>query len=814
MTELGVPELSLVVLIGVSGSGKSTFARERFKPTEVISSDFCRGLVADDENDQSASADAFELLHFIVGKRLAAGRLTVVDATNVQPEARRALVALAREHDVLPAAIVLDVPESVCRARNASRPDRDFGDHVIRRQHADLRRSLRGLQKEGFRTVHVLRGEDEIAAATITRTRLFNDLRHETGPFDVIGDIHGCAAELQTLLAELGYTIKRDESGRAVGASHPDRRAVFVGDLVDRGPDTPGRAAAGHGHGQRGRRAVRARQPREQAGPRPARPEGPGHPRPGRVAGPAGSRARPEFRAEAERFMDGLVSHYVLDGGKLVVSHAGLIERYQGRASGRVREFCLYGQTTGETDEYGLPVRYPWASEYRGKAMVLYGHTPVPEPEWVNNTLCLDTGCVFGGRLTALRYPEREIVSVPAERVYYEPARPFPVNPTAGGAPQPAHREPEVLDIGDVTGRRVIETAYLRRIGVREENAAAALEVMSRFAIDPRWLLYLPPTMSPVATSARPDLLEHPDQAFDAYRAEGVGQVVCEEKHMGSRAVALVCRGLDAARARFGAPGDALGAVWTRTGRPFFDETLTARLVDRVRAAAEKAGLFDELGTGWLLLDAELLPWSAKAGQLLRDQYAAVGAAARTALPAAVSALEQAAAAGLDVSGLLARTRSRNANADAFAAAYRRYQWETDGLDGIQVAPFQLLASEGAAHQAKPHAWHLDVADRLVAADPQTFRATRRLYADTTDPVARGGSGQLVGAADRRRRRGHGGQAGRQPGQGEQGPGAAGPEGPRPGVPAHHLRPRLHRAGQPGAAAAARARPQALDGPA
>jgi protein phosphatase len=130
------------------------------------------------------------------------------------------------------------------------------------------------------------------------------------------------------------------------------------------------------------------------------------------------------------------------------------------------------------------------------------------------------------------------------------------------------------------------------------------------------------------------------------------------------------------------------------------------------------------------------LPWSAKAGQLLRDQYAAVGAAARTALPAAVSALEQAAAAGLDVSALLARTRSRNTSADAFAAAYRRYHWQTDGLDGIQLAPFQLLASEGAAHQAKPHAWHLDVADRLVAADPLTFRGTRRRYADTTDPAA------------------------------------------------------------------------------
>jgi protein phosphatase len=735
MTELRVPELSLVVLVGVSGAGKSTFARERFKPTEVISSDFCRGLVADDENDQSATPDAFELLHFIVGKRLAAGRLTVVDATNVQSGARRALVELAREHDVLPTAIVLDVPENVCRDRNASRPDRDFGAHVIRRQQGELRRGLRGLPKEGFRTVHVLHGTDEIDAATITRTPLFNDLRHETGPFDVIGDIHGCRTELECLLTELGYAIARDELGRAIGATRSGRRAIFVGDLVDRGPDTPGvlRLVMGMvnagdalcvpgNHENKLVRALRGRNVQVTHG---------------LAESLAQLEAEPaDFRAEVERFMDGLISHYVLDGGNLVVSHAGLVERYHGRASRRVRDFCLYGQTTGETDEYGLPVRYPWATEYRGQAMVLYGHTPVPEPEWINNTMCLDTGCVFGGKLTALRYPEKELVAVPAEQIYYQPSRPFPVNPVAGEAPQPNRREPEVLDIGDVTGRRVIDTAYQRRIGVREENAAAALEVMSRFAIDPRWLLYLPPTMSPVATSARPGLLEHPDQAFDAYRGEGVDQVVCEEKHMGSRAVLLVCRDLDAARTRFGSPGDALGAVWTRTGRPFFDETLTAKLVDRVRSAAAEIGLFDELGTSWLLLDAELLPWSAKAEQLLRDQYAAVGAAARTALPVAVSVLEQAAGNGLDVSELLARTRARTANADAFTAAYRRYCWAVDGLDGVRLAPFQLLASEGAAHQAKPHAWHLDVADRLVAADPEIFTATRRRYVDTTDPAA------------------------------------------------------------------------------
>ena len=485
---IDVPALSLVVLVGASGSGKSTFARTHFAATEVISSDFCRGLVADDENDQSASADAFDVLLYIAGKRLAAGRLTVIDATNVQPEARKQLVRLAKEYDVLPVAIVLDLPERVCADRNTSRADRQFGPHVIRRQRDQLRRGLRSLAKEGFRGVHVLRTEAEVDGAQLVRTRLYNDLRDQVGPFDVIGDVHGCRAELETLLTDLGYSLTRDEKGRPVGGRHPaGRRALLVGDLVDRGPDTPGvlRLVMGMvadgdalcvsgNHENKLLRALRGRNVQVTHG---------------LAESLAQLAAEPDdFRARVEPFLDGLISHYVLDGGALVVSHAGLVERFHGRASGRVREFCLYGQTTGETDEFGLPVRYPWANEYRGKAMVLYGHTPVPSAEWVNNTLCLDTGCVFGGRLTAMRYPERELVSVPAERVYYEPAKPFPVNPDAepGDPGQAGVREPDVLDLNDVTGRRVVETAHHGRVSVREENAAAALEVMSRFALDPR----------------------------------------------------------------------------------------------------------------------------------------------------------------------------------------------------------------------------------------------------------------------------------------------------------------------------------------
>jgi len=143
----------------------------------------------------------------------------------------------------------------------------------------------------------------------------------------------------------------------------------------------------------------------------------------------------PEFRGQVVDFIDSLISHLVLDDGRLVVAHAGMVEALQGRASRRVRDFAMYGETTGETDEFGLPVRYHWAKDYRGKAMVAYGHTPVPHAEWLNNTICLDTGCVYGGHLTALRYPERELVSVAAARVYYEPARPLHAEPTPEAAP-------------------------------------------------------------------------------------------------------------------------------------------------------------------------------------------------------------------------------------------------------------------------------------------------------------------------------------------------------------------------------------------
>ncbi len=201
--KLTIPELAVVALVGPSGSGKSSFARKHFRATEVLSSDFCRGLVSDEENSQAATNDAFEVLYFIASKRLTTGKLVVIDATNVQVEARKPIIALARQFHCIPVAIVFDLPEKLCHERNRNRPDRDFGPHVIRQQSQQLRRSLRNLQREGFRRVHILHSPEEVDAAEIVREPLWNNLKHEHGPFDIIGDLHGCFDELVELLIPL-----------------------------------------------------------------------------------------------------------------------------------------------------------------------------------------------------------------------------------------------------------------------------------------------------------------------------------------------------------------------------------------------------------------------------------------------------------------------------------------------------------------------------------------------------------------------------------------------------------------------------------
>ncbi len=753
--KLTIPELSLVVLIGPSGSGKSTFARTHFKSTEVLSSDFCRGLVSDDENDQSATPQAFEVLEFIAAKRLAAGKLTVIDATNVQAEARKSLLELARTYHTLATAIVFNLPEKLCYQRNAQRPDRNFGSHVIHRQMEQMRRSLHSLRNEGFHHIYTLRSPEEVESVEIEPQRLWSNLKHEHGPFDIIGDIHGCFPELQALLHKLAVS----QHEQAFSVVHPQgRKLLFLGDLVDRGPDTPNvlrlvmdavatevalcvpgnhdiklmRKLKGHNvtinHGLAESLAQIGQQP-------------------------------PAFKERVIQFLDGLISHYVLDDGKLVVAHAGMKETMQGRGSRAVREFALYGETTGETDEFGLPIRYDWAAGYRGKAMVVYGHTPVPSPDWLNNTINIDTGCVFGGNLTALRYPEKELVAVHAAWTYSEPAKPFLVTePTTIPILNAQQQHDDILDIEDVTGKRLISTRLNKSITIREENAIAALEVMSRFAANPKWLIYLPPTMSPCGTSKKEGLLEHPAEAFAYYRQEGISRVICEQKHMGSRAVVIVCKNEEAAQKHFGVVNEGIGICYTRTGRRFFDDTkLEAELLRRLRTALDIIDFWGTVNTDWLCLDCELMPWSVKAQSLVLQQYAAVGAASRASLHEAVTALTQAGTHNSDMQLLLNRYIHRQDMAMQYVHAYRNYCWPVNSISDLKLAPFHLIAAQDRTFFDDDHTWHMDMIERICKEDSNLLLATPYKVVELEDEnsiteaiawweqlTGRGGEGMVV----------------------------------------------------------------------
>ena len=772
--KIEIPELCLVALIGASGSGKSSFAKVHFKPTEVLSSDYFRGLVSDDETDQNATSAAFESLFFIANKRLDSGRLTVIDATNVQEKARKKIIELARSQNVLAAAIVLDMPEKLCTERNRQRSDRNFGPHVVRNHIRELKNSLRHLQREGFRYIYILRNPEEANDVEISRTKLWNDKREERGPFDIIGDIHGCYDELCSLLEKLGYDVDR----ASASACHPDaRRVIFLGDLCDRGPQNAavlrlvmnmveqGAALCVPGnHDVKLLKKLRGAEVKLSHGLD--------------LTIADLEKESPEFIERTATFIDGLVSHYVLDKGRLVVAHAGLSEKLQGRSSGKVRGFCLYGDTTGETDEFGLPVRLNWAEEYRGKALVVYGHIPSVDARSQNNTICIDTGCVFGGLLSAYRYPEGELVDVMAEREYYAPAKPLDhetPNGRASNEMASANFHCDEPDIADILGAHRIQTRLHREIPISEEASSLTLEIMSRYSANPRWLIYLPPTMSPCGTSSLESFLEYPTEAFDYYRKHGIARVVCEEKHMGSRAVIVLCRKAEIAEARFGihaspAPGNTSpgspcsGIIYTRTGRHFFDGPEACHeqaILSRLNSALEKSGFWETFATDWVCLDTELMPWSAKARSLIVEQYAPSGIAGKSGLERSISALQaareryamdQSKTAGsaalsqtqtaadtpgdMDIGVVLNYYEKRLECIELYREAYRRYCWPVSSVDDYRIAPFHILATEGKVWNNENHLRHLEVIRDYITGKDSIFIATNHLTVDLNDEAS------------------------------------------------------------------------------
>ena len=592
-----------------------------------------------------------------------------------------------------------------------------------------LRRNLRRLRKsEGFTKVHILQGVEEVNAVKIERQALWNNKKHERGPFDIIGDIHGCFDETQTLLKKLGYEISKTRDRYSV--KHPEsRKIIFVGDLVDRGPRTPevirlakhaiedeqAFCVVGN-HDDKLKRALMGKKVKIAHGLQESLDQF--------------EQESEEFRAEARNFLASLISHYVFDNGGLTVAHAGIKEEFIGRGAPSIKQFCMYGETTGEIDEFGLPVRYPWAEDYRGNTLVVYGHTPIPEPEWINNTINIDTGCVFGGKLTALRYPEKELVSVPARKVYADPVKPLKTANTGRSAY-------DLLDLADVAGKRIVNTQLRKNIIIREENSVAALEVMSRFAVDPRWLVYLPPTMSPVETTTKAGYLEHPDETFKYFNSQGVEKIICEEKHMRSRAIVVACKDTKTAAKRFHVTDGLAGVCYTRTGRSFFnDPKLEEQFITRVRKAVKQADLWKKLDTDWLILDCELMPWSAKAQSLLEQQYAPVAAAAETSLSAASKLLAKAARRVSDIEVLHNDFKNRQELTKLYRMAYQHYCWPVNSIKDYALAPFHILAHEKSLNMDKDHKWHMDLISQLCDADPDIFQKTKHKIVMLDDGAA------------------------------------------------------------------------------
>ncbi|MDR1313212.1 MAG: AAA family ATPase [Deltaproteobacteria bacterium] len=715
-----IPEISVVALVGASGSGKSTFARKHFLNTEVLSSDYFRGLVSDDESNQEVTPQAFETLYFIAHKRLDFGRLVVIDATNVQKASRSYVVRLARAHECQAAAIVFDLPEGLCLDRNGSRPSRTVPGQIVSRQCLQLKHTMQVLRKEGFRYVYVLKSQEDVEGAEIARVTSRHLRRWEAGPFDVIGDLHGCFDELRALLEKLGYSVGPD--GRS--AVPPDgRRAVFLGGLCGNGPkNVPvlrlvmGMVRDGAAYCLEGGRDVKLLDWLMGSGLRLQEDLGP--------AVKELALAGEGFTSEARAFLGGLDSHYVFDGGGLVVAHAGLKEKYQGRDSGRVRNFCLYGDAyeagaaefsgartgeraggrtgekgggragkkarwrPGEADGAGPPAHSKWTDEYSGKALVVYGHGPVPEPVPVNNTVCIDTGCAFGGKLTAYRYPEGDFVQVdalappskpsdtavpsnpsevsgPSEASGHSeasaqsffaappdrskpsgpsepaasPERPEPSEPSepsgpSGAAPggPPADAPSAVGGNGgssDSKRQRSISTRLLGDICFGDDSADAALAAMGRVASDPRWLIYLPPAVPRCTAGRVTGFQEHPSEAFGYYKSRGVQMAVCEEERAGSRAVISLCRDAKTASRRFGVGDGSFGIVHDRAGRGFFgDPGIADSILERLHEVLDASGFWERFCTGWVCLECELVPLAPKVRWLkegLRDQPGLAG---------------------------------------------------------------------------------------------------------------------------------------------------------------------------------------------
>lgn len=745
---ISIPFAGIVLVMGPSSSGKTTLIQhlieqEVILSSEVVSSDQFRTMVSDiefidwtnrpkEEADslmseyQRISQEAFAVIDMIVGKRSRLNKLTLVDATHLHPEDRQRYIQIARKQHVPIMVIVLDIPEVELLRRDAKRTY-PRGKKRIKQQVQVFRRNQKWLKKEGFQSLYVL-SQEEIETTLFERKRN-NPLHLELGKgLDIIGDIHGCYEEMLELLSQLGY--QENEDGYFV---HPEgRKFLSLGDVMSRGPhslDTMRfflrHVTAGYAymidsnHGWKIARWLDGRKVRLAHGDEKVEQELKS------FSERKGKEAAEQLKQQLKDWLWSAPCHYVIrqnDVTIAVATHAGIKDHYVGKQSSRISDFCRYGDTDG-IDELGKPIRRDWHLHHKSKELIIWGHDPKPQPWMVNHTINIDQGVVFGGSLTAFRLPERKLFSVPAKEDYaQDPTSPLRLWEKKRFTP------PNLAKF--LQGYSVWIEGY-GEVSITDSVAKSALDELSHYTIPLEEIVYLPPTMSPtLETSKLPDYLEHPLEAFQYYRDQGVSKMIAQKKHMGSRGILLLFQDRNRAKQYIGK--ECSGTIYTRTGRRFFQPDIEKKVIEQLHADLTQSGYFEKYDTSFVLLDAEILPWNLKAKELIRHQYAHVGEIADLGRQKLQEHLQRAIENGRDVEDWMKEVEQLLSQTKTFNEVYPMYCWETDGMDGIKIAPFHTLAHSKETFFDHSHEWHMDQNRELSQISSLFIETEYRVITDET----------------------------------------------------------------------------------
>lgn len=689
---ISIPEFSLVIMIGGTGSGKTTFVNKHFSPDEIISSDTIRKMITGAEGNEDNTV-VFSYMNTIISERLKRKLTTVVDATHLNEESRHDMIMLAKKYYALPIAFVMNTSLTKCLENNNNRVD-SRPEYVVR-NHNRIARSLYP-KYEGFSQIEKIDYENDYI---ISRHVLRNNKKSVHGPFDIIGDIHGCYDELIDLMKKCGYIIKIHQGPHRIIHTiyHLDgRKLVFLGDLCDRGPkimesmflvmdivnSEMGYCVRGN-HDQRFLDYLEGKEVSHTHGFKETIEQlsvYDGHKR--------------DIHMELKKFFSTMNSYILFDDGKLVASHCGIDKNMIGGAGIMVSNRCVFGNTRLTAKK-----RYEWIYENDTKALQVFGHLSVMDSKFINNAICLDNGCVYGYKLTALKYPELSLVSENAHSIHYKHDDILTLEPMCKKyiLTLDAAKLTELRGVPCIDGFESIDKPGLEK----------AFESVVRFC-DVNKITYIPPTTATAGGRIIDGCLEHPEHAYNMYR-KYTNYIYGQEKHMGSRCVIVIARDRMIMKNIFGI--DAIGFTQSRSGRQFLNDNDEKRFIEILYNRIEENNLWNILGN-WIVFDGEMLPWSYKAEGLIRDTFLATSCAIQS---------KQAQEDYVDINKY---------DINAFQKACMNYASPYKTFDDLEYAPFHILVSEKIKGYTMDHQWHMNIISHLRG---RYIRMTKMIHVNLED---------------------------------------------------------------------------------